>query len=133
MSEIYEKKLIDDEDVEFHKKRAVESNERKHEKDDFNNNNKRKKLLKIVILICVVILLIGFAFFYFMGIPIVEYKGEKVKNVEYGSIYNDEGINVYTKFKNINDSGKIENKARAMGMEYPENYKVDVKGEEKND
>ncbi|WP_294360454.1 hypothetical protein [uncultured Clostridium sp.] len=37
------------------------------------------------------------------------------------------------KFKNINDSGKIENKARAMGMEYPENYKVDVKGEEKND
>ena len=37
------------------------------------------------------------------------------------------------KFKDINDSGKIENKARAMGMEYPENYKVDVKGEEKND
>ena len=132
MSEIYEKKLIDDEDVEFHKKRAVESNERKHEKDDFNNNNKRKKILKIVLLVLIVILLIGVAIFYFMGIPIVEYKGEKVKNVEYGSIYNDEGINVYTKFKNINDKVITESNVDTSKLgAYTVTYKVPYLGKYK--
>ena len=85
MAEIYEKQKNDNGDVEYNKEDFIE--ERKRSKHKLDNSNGKKNIFLIIIAILISLIIIGFAFIYFAEIPIVEYKGEKVKSIEYGSIY----------------------------------------------
>ena len=100
MSEIYEKQLTDTEEVKQNEKKELKKNKDKHK---LEHKNKKMSIFKILILLFVILIVAVISSIYFLGVPIIKFKGEKVKNVEYGSIYNDEGIEAYAKFKNIND------------------------------
>lgn len=67
-----------------------------------------KKPIIITAILLFLVLIIAIMIVYFVEIPIVEYKGEKIETISYGETYNDKGINVYTKFKNISDKVIVE-------------------------
>ena len=79
-----------------------------------NQNNFKKKInIKSTIIISIIMLFLIIIeiilIIQFFGDPIVLLKGKKIEEVQYGSTYEDKGVNVYTKFKNIKDSVIIEN------------------------
>ncbi|MBO5349625.1 MAG: polysaccharide deacetylase family protein [Clostridia bacterium] len=92
------------------------------------NLKAKKSLKKPIIIIGIVLLLIviGVALIlYFTEIPVVNFNGKKVETISYGETYNDKGLKVYTKFKNISDKIIIENNIDTSKIgHYTITYKV---------
>lgn len=102
--------------------KAVDSTQTEIEKDFYNclydddyfkNDEQEKKKSKkkwiIIISVLFVLIIAGiFSYFYFFEVPIVKYKGEQNITVSYGQHYIEEGIDAYTRFKNINNKIIIE-------------------------
>ena len=75
---------------------------------NFNNEYKgmkksHKKPIIITAILLFFILIVAAIVLYITGIPIIKYKGEEIETINYGETYNDKGITVYAKFKNITD------------------------------
>ncbi|MBP3502215.1 MAG: polysaccharide deacetylase family protein [Clostridia bacterium] len=93
----------------------------KHQK--ISKSHKRPIIITAIILFSLVI--ISILILYFAGIPIIKYKGENTETIEYGEIYIDKGINVYTKFKNISNKVIVESNVNTSKVgNYNITYKV---------
>lgn len=95
----------------------------------YNENSKTKKgykkVISIALIVIFLIIIASIAIIYFTGFPIIEYKGEEVESISYGESYNDKGINVYTKFKNISNQVIIEGNVDTTKIgNYTITYKV---------
>lgn len=114
----------------MNEKKELFNNETKiivHNKHN-NEKNKNKKIFIIII----AIILIGIASIYFFKIPFVKYQGNKTETVEYGKNYEDKGIKVYVRFKNISNQVVIENNVDLSKLgEYNIIYKVPYLGKYK--
>lgn len=102
-------------------------------KDFYNNKSKHKKIILIISIIVLLFVVAAVAIVYFAGVPIVNYKGEEKETIRYGETYVDKGIDVYTKFKNINnniivsgevDTSKIGNYIITYKVPYFNDYKT---------
>lgn len=106
-----------------------ELQERISVESEFSKENKHKKNKKIPIIIALLVLLIiaiaTALIIQFHGKPIVQIKGEKTIELEYGSEYIDQGINAFTKFKNISNEVVVENNVDTSKVgSYTVTYKV---------
>lgn len=69
---------------------------------------------------------------YFCKIPIIKYQGQNIETVEYGTTYEDKGIKVYARFKNISDQVIVENNVNLNQLgDYNITYKVPFLGKYK--
>lgn len=71
-------------------------------------SNKKRRIVIITIISCI-LLLVACCIYQIYKFPVVDYKGEKVENVEVGSTYVDKGIKAYSKFKDITDKVIVKN------------------------
>lgn len=95
---------------------------------EYKKSNKKFNIKLIIISLIITILLIlveVFLIIQFCGDPIVYLKGTSTEDVEYGSIYEDKGINAYTKLKDISNEIIIENNVDTSKIgKYRVTYKV---------
>lgn len=98
--------------------------------DFYSKKDVKKKLnIKSIIIVSIIAILLiiveTFLIIQFFGDPVVLLKGKDIEEIEYGAIYEDKGINVYTKLKNISDSVIIENNVDTSKVgNYHVTYKV---------
>ena len=85
----------------------------------------RKKLIIISIIAVFAIFSLSTLIMHICGIPLIIYNGQKCEEIEIGSTYVDKGIDVYTKFKKINEQVIIENNVDTLKIgSYNIKYKV---------
>ena len=94
-----------------------------------NKENKKKKILVISIFS---VIILAFAILYLCKIPIIKYQGQEIETVEYGTTYEDKGIKVYKRFKNISDQVIVESNVNLTQLgDYNITYKVPFGGKYK--
>lgn len=99
---------------------AIENKEELYLKCKHNNHKKSIIIALLLSLIVIMVLIL-----YFVDIPIIRFKGQKNETIECGEIYIDQGIDVYKKFKKVDDQFIIENNVDTsrVGM-YNITYKI---------
>ena len=89
------------------------------------NKDYKKKRLILALLVVAVLAIATVLIVQFCGGPIVKLNGQDVVQVEYGSVYVEEGVSAYTKFKDISREVIIENNIDTTKLgTYTVTYKV---------
>lgn len=90
-----------------------------------NKRNNKKRNILIGVLILLIIAIATVLIVQFCGAPIVKINGDKEVKIEYGSLYTDEGVSAYTKFKNIANEVVVESNVDTLKLgTYTVTYKV---------
>lgn len=81
------------------------------ERRQYNNSNKKNKKTIIItaILVIAIIGVIALLIKQFCGKPTFKMNGSETVELEYGSVYQDAGVNAYAKFHSLNDEVIVEN------------------------
>lgn len=96
------------------------------------SKNKENKKIKILVISIFSVTILAFAIMYLCKIPIIKYQGQKIETVEYGTTYEDKGIKVYERFKNISDKVIVESNVNLTQLgDYNITYKVPFFGKYK--